>query len=70
MLSKAEAKEEMKDLSKKEIAKTMFGFGFITHQKIMDEQIKDMEKKILSYPELAKSIEYFKKKIGNNKKDG
>jgi len=63
----AQTKEEMKDLSKKELAKTMFGLGFITHQKIMDEEIKDMEGVMLKDPELSKSIEGFKEKL--NKMD-
>ena len=60
----ARTKEDMKDLSKKEIAKAMFGLGFITHQKIMDERIKDMEEEILKDPELSKSVESFKDRVG------
>lgn len=59
----SQTKEEMKDLSKKDLAKTMFGLGFITHQKVMDEEIKDMEKIMLKDPELSKSIEGFKEKL-------
>lgn len=59
----AQTKEEMKDLSKKELAKTMFGLGFITHQKVMDGEINDMEEVMLRDPELSKSIEGFKEKL-------
>ena len=55
-------KEEMKDLSRRELAKTMFGLGFIIHQRIMDEEIKEMEEKIIDNPEFAKkSLEILKK---------
>ncbi len=61
-------KEDMKDLSKKEVAKTMFAFGFIMHQKMMDEEIRHMEKMIRNNPELAKdAFESLKKEAGDKK---
>ena len=63
------AKEEVKDLSKRELSRTMFGFGFIMHQKLMDEEIKDMETEMLKDPDLSKSIESFKKKVNRYKNE-
>ncbi|MEK6974442.1 MAG: hypothetical protein AABW41_04375 [Nanoarchaeota archaeon] len=58
-----QTREEMKDLSRKELSRIMFGFGFIMYQKIMDEQIKGMEEKIRDNPEFAKeSLESLNKK--------
>ena len=59
----AQTKENMKDLSKRELAKTMFGLGFVMHQKVMDYNIKSMEEEMLKDPKLAKSLEKFKGKL-------
>jgi len=47
-------KEEIKELSKREIARTMFNMGAILHQQIIDAGIKEAEEKIKSDPEFAK----------------
>ena len=49
----AQTKEDMKDLSKREMAKVMFSHGFIMHQKIMDHQIKHMEDEIKKNPKIV-----------------
>ena len=55
-------KEEMEDLSRRELAKTMFGLGFIMHQRIMDEEIKEMDEEIIDNPKFAKkALESLKK---------
>ena len=49
-------KKEVKELSKKETADYLFGLGFVAHQKMMDENIKEIEEEIKKDPQFGKMV--------------
>lgn len=61
-----DVKKEVKELSKKETADYLFGLGFVTHQKIMDENIKRIEEEIKKDPKFGKMAldKFYKDKNG------